>query len=209
MKTLTASTPYGYQELRQVHHRYMMLAMFMAISVQMMVIGAYRLSEWLKQDDTINVPPQRIPFELLPLPPSLTNPMPNIGTPQPNISNPTNQNVPGFEGMDNGNVIVIPPDPLPTVFIAFEKPPEPVFKAFPEYPDVAKRTGLEGTVIVQVLLNKEGKVKKALVAKTNNEIFSEASLEAAQKWVFTPALMQGKPVTVWITIPFRFRLTGK
>jgi periplasmic protein TonB len=106
-------------------------------------------------------------------------------------------------------LIVIPPDPSPTVFIAFEKPPEPVFKAFPEYPDVAKRTGLEGTVIVQVLLNKEGKVKRALVAKTNNEIFSEAAVEAAQKWVFTPALMQGKPVIVWISIPFRFRLTGK
>ena len=34
----------------------------------------------------------------------------------------------------------------------------------------------------------------------------EAALAAAQKWVFTPALRQGKPVTVWVSIPFRFRL---
>ncbi len=55
MKTLIAPTPYGYLELRQVHHRYMMLAMLIAITVQIMVIGAYHLAEWLKPID----PPKR------------------------------------------------------------------------------------------------------------------------------------------------------
>lgn len=235
MKTLTAPTPYGYQELRQVHHRYMMLALLMAITVQMMVIGTYHLSEWLEQDDIIKVPPPPIPYEHVPLPPSLTNtslltanvviptkasegipvPVPDFKV-NPDIDfspqalpNPVNPNASGLNGIGDGEMIVIPPDPLPTEFRPFEKPPEPVLKTYPEYPDIAKRTGLEGTVVVHVLLNKEGKVKKALVAKTNNEIFDESALAAAQKWVFTPALMQGKPVMVWITIPFRFRLTGK
>jgi hypothetical protein len=79
MKTLTAPTPYGYQEVRQVYQRNMMLAIFLAISIQMMIIGAYKLTEWLKQDDTTGLPPIQIPFELLPLPPSLLNSNTSLG----------------------------------------------------------------------------------------------------------------------------------
>ncbi len=100
-------------------------------------------------------------------------------------------------------------DPLSTEYHPTECEPMIIFRAVPEYPDIAKRAGIEGTVIVQVLLNKDGKVKKALLGKTSDEVFTESALAAAQKWVFTPALMQGKPVTVWVSIPFQFRLTGK
>ena len=236
MKTLTAPTPYGYQELHQVHHSYMMLAMLMAITIQMLVIGTYHLVEWLKPDDNIGISRPQIRFELLPLPPSLTTPMPNIGTaviptkfsvgipiPVPDCevnSNieftpepiPTIQNPAGLGGIGAGDVIVIPPepnDPSPDIFQPFEKEPVPVFMIAPQYPDVPLRAGLEGNVLLKVLLTKEGKVKKAILVKSDGDLFIQPAMDAAMKWVFTPAIMNGKPVQVWVSIPFRFRLTEK
>ena len=236
MKTLTAPTPYGYQELRQVYHLYMILAMFIAITIQMMIIGGYHLSEWLKPDDTIGFARPRIPFELLPLPPSFMDPKPNIGTMviptklsvgipipvpdcevNPNIEFtpepiPANQKPPGLGGIDAGDVIVIPPepnDPSPDIFQPFEKEPVPVFMIAPQYPDVPLRAGLEGNVLLKVLLTKEGKVKKAILVKSDGDLFIQPAIDAVMKWAFTPALMNGKPVQVWVSIPFRFRLTGK
>ena len=239
MKTFTIPISYGYQELRQVHHRYMMLALLMAITVQIMIIGAYDLSEWLKVDNKIGISRPQIRFELLPLPLSLTNPMPNIGTaiipmkfsvgipipvpdcdvnpeieftPQPNTPNPTDPNIYGSGGIGDGGLIVIPPDPsdpLPDIFQPIEKEPVPVLAIAPNYPDVPLRAGLEGNVLVKVLLTKEGRVKKAILIKSDDELFAQPAIDAAMKWAFTPALMNGKPVQVWVSIPFRFRLTGK
>jgi TonB family protein len=67
---------------------------------------------------------------------------------------------------------------------------------------------LEGNVFVKVWVDKEGKVRKAVIQKSDAPIFEEPAKEAAMQWVFTPALMQKGPVSVWVSIPFRFRLTG-
>jgi TonB family protein len=218
----------------------MMLAMFMAITIQMMIIGGYKLGEWLKEDDTIiGLPPIQIPFELLPLPPSLVNSNSSLGavvipkkfsvgipvpvpdcdvdpkiefTPQPNSPNPPIPNTPGIGDIGAGGIIVIPPDPndpSPDIFQPIEKEPVPVVVIAPQYPDVPLRAGLEGNVIVKVLLTKEGKVKKAILVKSDDDLFIQSAIDAAMKWVFTPAVMNGKSVPVWVSIPFRFRLTGK
>jgi TonB family protein len=67
---------------------------------------------------------------------------------------------------------------------------------------------LEGNVFVKVWVDKEGKVRKVVLLKSDAPIFEEAAIAAAQQWVFTPAVMQKGPVSVWVSIPFRFRLTG-
>jgi protein TonB len=98
-------------------------------------------------------------------------------------------------------------DPLPDAFIPVEKTPVIVKQVEPVYPEVARRTGIEGVVWVRVLVGKDGKVKKALIVKSNAEIFNEIALEAALQWVFTPAMMNAGPVSVWVAIPFHFRLS--
>jgi len=70
------------------------------------------------------------------------------------------------------------------------------------------RANLEGNVFVKVWVDKEGKVRKAVIIKSDNEIFNDAAQRAAEQYVFTPAVMQKGPVSVWVSIPFRFRLTG-
>ncbi len=94
----------------------------------------------------------------------------------------------------------------PADFVPVEKEPVIVKEVKPKYPEIALRAGLEGNVYVKVWVDKEGKVKKVVVLKSDAEIFNQAAIEAAEQFVFTPAIMQNKPVPVWVSIPFRFRL---
>lgn len=96
----------------------------------------------------------------------------------------------------------LPPEP----FTAVEKSPIPVTHPAPTYPDLARRAGVEGSVFVTMWVTKEGKVKKAVIAKSTSEIFDLASIDAAMLWTFTPAIMNNGPVSVWVTVPFRFKL---
>jgi protein TonB len=91
-------------------------------------------------------------------------------------------------------------------FIPVEKLPELVVAVKPVYPDLATRAGIEGTVYVKVLVDKEGKPKKAVVVKTDADLFNQAAIDAAMKSVFSPAIQNNKPVTVWVVIPFKFQL---
>jgi periplasmic protein TonB len=98
---------------------------------------------------------------------------------------------------------VAPPD-----FVPYEKEPTVIKRVEPKYPDLALRAGLEGNVFVKVWVDKEGKVRKVVLLKSDAPIFEDAAIGAAKQWVFTPAVMQKGPVSVWVSIPFRFRLTG-
>ncbi|MEK9138046.1 MAG: energy transducer TonB, partial [Bacteroidota bacterium] len=97
-------------------------------------------------------------------------------------------------------------DPAMDEFIPYEKGPEIVKKVVPKYPEMALRAGLEGTVWVKILVDKDGKPKKAVVIKSTVEIFNDAAVEAAMQFVFTPAVMNNGAVRVWVSIPFRFQL---
>jgi protein TonB len=105
--------------------------------------------------------------------------------------------------------IQIEEDAPPPDFVPYEKEPVVVRKVDPKYPEIALRAGLEGNVYLKVWVDKEGKVRKAVVLKSDAEIFNQAAMDAAQQWVFTPAVMQKGPVSVWVSIPFRFRLSNK
>jgi periplasmic protein TonB len=91
-------------------------------------------------------------------------------------------------------------------FIPVEKEPEAVYVEKPKYPDIAVKGGFDGKVWVKVLVDKEGKPKKAVVIKSTMDIFNESAVDAALKFVFTPALQNNKPVTVWVVVPFTFTL---
>jgi protein TonB len=121
---------------------------------------------------------------------------------------------PVSEGAGTGSGVAIQPDlkiddEPPPDFVPYEKEPTVVKKVEPKYPEIALRAGLEGNVFLKVWVTKEGKVREAVILKSDAEIFNQAAKDAALQWVFTPAVMQKGPVAVWVSIPFRFRLTGK
>jgi protein TonB len=94
-----------------------------------------------------------------------------------------------------------PPD-----FVPFEKPPAVIKRIEPIYPEIARKAGIEGKVIVKVWIDKHGKVKDVIVLKSTVEILNNAAIAAAKQWEFTPAMMKVGPVEVWSTLTFSFRL---
>ncbi len=102
--------------------------------------------------------------------------------------------------------IKIEDDGPPPDFVPFEKPPQIIKQVKPAYPDIARKAALEGTVILKIWIDKEGKVRKAEVLRSDAELFNQPAIDAAMKFVFTPALQGDKPVSVWLSMPFRFKL---
>jgi TonB family protein len=96
-----------------------------------------------------------------------------------------------------------PPD-----FVAFDKAPAIVKHVAPKYPELAKKAGIEGEVWVKIWVREDGKVEAVEIQKRSGTDvgFEEAVIEAAKQFEFEPAMMQGKPVAVWVAIPFHFSL---
>jgi TonB family protein len=100
-------------------------------------------------------------------------------------------------------------DNPPIDFVEYDVEPRVLAQAQPEYPESAMKAGTEGTVYLKVWVGKTGKVKKGVVLKSDNSVFDQAAKDACMKWAFEPAMKDGKPVDVWVAIPFRFRLKDK
>ena len=100
--------------------------------------------------------------------------------------------------------------PMPDEFVAVEEYPVRIREVEPEYPEIASLTGTEGTVWVQALVDKNGRVRDARIARSSgsNVGFDEAALEAAFQMLYRPAIQNGQPVAVWVTFPVHFRLRG-
>lgn len=109
----------------------------------------------------------------------------------------------------NGLYLFGDDDLRPMEFVARQVEPKIVLSARPEYPALALRTGLTGTVHVKMWVDKQGKVREAIVVKSDHALFDSAAVAASRKWVFTPALMNNGPVSVWVTVPFRFLISEK
>lgn len=97
-----------------------------------------------------------------------------------------------------------------TLFINnYDTPPIPVNLASPKYPYDARKLGLEGVVLLELFITEEGIVQKVDVIRSlqsGNEGLDQAAIEAAMQSSFMPALQQGTPVPVRITLPFQFSL---
>ncbi|MBL0175950.1 MAG: energy transducer TonB [Ignavibacteria bacterium] len=100
-------------------------------------------------------------------------------------------------------------DNPPVDFVEYDVEPKVLTQAQPVYPESAMQAGQEGTVYLKVWVSKTGKVVKGVVLKSDNSVFDQAAKDACMKWAFEPALKDGKPVDVWVAIPFRFRLKDK
>ncbi len=81
-----------------------------------------------------------------------------------------------------------------------------VRKPSPSYPTEAKQQRLMGTVVVEIMVDEEGRVVEAK-AICGHPILGRASVEAAKQARFTPTLLSGKPVKVKGVITYNFVLT--
>ena len=75
----------------------------------------------------------------------------------------------------------------------------------PDYPELAKRAGVQGPVVVEVMITENGRVESAR-AISGHPLLAGAAVEAARRWRFAPTLLNGQPVKVTGVITFNFRL---
>ena len=100
-----------------------------------------------------------------------------------------------------------PPEGPRVKFIPYDDPPQPLSDIRPVYPEIAQEAGIEGTVVVQVFIDKKGRVQDTVILKgIPNTGLDEAAISAIRKTRFRPAKQRERPVGVWISIPVNFRL---
>lgn len=77
----------------------------------------------------------------------------------------------------------------------------------PEYPKIARQTNVSGDVVVEILIDKNGRVIDAR-AVSGPALLRPAAVSAARGWTFHPTLLDGQPVNVTGAITFRFNLVN-
>jgi TonB family protein len=80
-----------------------------------------------------------------------------------------------------------------------------IVQRVPAYPEVAKQNGVEGDVVMQALISKEGTVKRVHVVEGDSRLRSAAA-EAVYKWRYRPYVLHGQPVEVATTVTVNFNL---
>ncbi|HMU33799.1 MAG TPA: TonB family protein [Pyrinomonadaceae bacterium] len=73
----------------------------------------------------------------------------------------------------------------------------------PQYPDLAERMGISGSVSVQVVIDEQGRVVSA-TASSGNAIFRETAVRAARQAKFTPTVLSNVPIKVTGIIVYHF-----
>jgi TonB family protein len=95
----------------------------------------------------------------------------------------------------------------PTPRVAGSEVPAPKRTKFvsPQYPADAQARGLRGIVILELIIDTEGKVAAASVTRSVPP-FDEAALVAARQWEYEVTRVDGKPVTVRLSVPITFTM---
>jgi protein TonB len=106
----------------------------------------------------------------------------------------------------------LPPPPPPASetggdFYAFDEAPVLIRFVNPSYPELAKSAGIEGTVLLRVLVGEDGKVISVSVISSDvTPAMEKAAMAAAKQFMFKPAKQRTVPVKAHMAIPIRFKL---
>ena len=83
--------------------------------------------------------------------------------------------------------------------------PEPLHVVTPLYPRAALDAGVEGKVVLRLLVEEDGRIR-AVQTVSGPEVLRASAVEAARQFVFKPGVLHGKPVEAWKTQSFNFAI---
>jgi TonB family protein len=78
-------------------------------------------------------------------------------------------------------------------------------KVPPKYPEDAKKARIQGTVVLNAVISKDGSVEKLVVVSGPKEL-QQSSLDAVRQWSYKPYLVNGQPVEIKTTVKVTYRL---
>jgi TonB family protein len=114
---------------------------------------------------------------------------PQATPPQPDIALPANR---------GGVYAAVPPGGTQ---------PEEVDRVIPRYPAIARRAGVQGSVVVRGIVRRDGTIDEVEVIKDLPYGLGDAAREAVERWRFRPATLRGDPIDVYYTVTVNFRLS--
>ncbi len=100
-----------------------------------------------------------------------------------------------------------PPSPAPAqqmgpVRVSPGQGPGLIKKVEPRYPPIAQAARLEGTVVVDAVIRKDGSVSDVTILSSTNRMFEQSCIEAVRQWRFTPS---PQDVILTVTVTFKLR----
>ena len=83
--------------------------------------------------------------------------------------------------------------------------PQPLYRPSPGYTESARDAGIEGTVIVNAILDTEGCVVSSTIVKSLDPDLDQSVLDTLRYWAFKPANLEGQPVEVHYSLTVNFK----
>ena len=74
------------------------------------------------------------------------------------------------------------------------------------YPERARNAGIQGTVVIRVLVTAQGQFVRHVVTQSAHPLLDEAVEEKISSIRFSPGIQNGRSVRCWVEIPFQFSL---
>ena len=97
-------------------------------------------------------------------------------------------------------------DPGPPLRIGGEiREPRRIGGTPPLYPELARRARVQGKVVLECVIDTDGRVTDLRVV-SGNPLLAEAATEAVRRWVYSPTTLNGQPVRVILTVTVKFGL---
>jgi periplasmic protein TonB len=87
----------------------------------------------------------------------------------------------------------------------YDRPPKPIRSPKPIYPLAAFKARIEGTVLVEILIDAQGRVAGSRIAQSTLGL-DDAALATVRQWMFQPAVKDGQTVPTLAHIPVKFRI---
>ena len=101
-----------------------------------------------------------------------------------------------------------PPDAPPGGPIVRAARPRGGYQVRPLYPESARRAGIQGTALLRIFIERDGRVSDVTVQRSaGDQSLDQAASDAVRRWRFEPALNSSGPVAMWAVVPVEFRLS--
>lgn len=87
-----------------------------------------------------------------------------------------------------------------------DQKPRPKRQKPPIFPPAALRKGLNGRVVIEFIIMKDGRVSDTKVVKSSDPLFEPYAINAVKQWTFTPGKKDGKSVNTRTQVPIPFNV---
>ena len=92
---------------------------------------------------------------------------------------------------------------------SLDVPPKVIRQTKPEYPLAMHASGMRGEVLINFVVDIEGKTRRVGVVRSSNPYFDEPAIEAVRQWLFEPGKMNGRVVNTRMLVPIAFHIEGE